>query len=1246
MKQFYLKTLVLCLCIFVGISAFAQPKRHKYLEPFKTTTKKSPLISTEKPIREKSKVQRRASEQLEWISTMTVEGIEMWFSIVSKEDKTCVVGGVDAAGYYWAVDSASCSGPVTIPATVDGYNVIGIAGLAFAELPAITSMNLPESIESIGIEAFYGCTGISNINIPNSVHTIGSAAFYNCSSLISITIPNGVTSIEYSTFSGCTNLTNITIPNSVTTIGKSAFSRCIALATVTIPNSVEGIWDGTFFGCTSLTKIDIPNSVTIIGYRAFYGCTSLASITIPYSVTTIETSAFASCTALENITIPYSVTTIGNGAFEGCIGLKSVYSMIRNPYTINNVFNSGNTILYVPTGSKTKYMNTTGWNVFKCIVEVDGPDDIPDGSIEKPFTALEALVIAQCLSAGEISAKDYYIKGTISRINIPFNTSSGYATFWISDDGSENNEFHVVRTYFLENRKWVDGDRQIKVGDKVIICGKLRNFQGTTSETAPNMSYIYSFYLEDREFFTYKTVEGIDMTFQVIDASKKICQVGGRTGFNLESYNYISAIDEETEGSITIPNYANGYKVTTIYDYAFCNRQKLVSITIPDSVTEIRYRVFSNCSNLEKVSLLSQEVRYFGYHGDNITPDFKGVFENCPKLKTLFINTSEIGSWFANNTTIENIELGNDVTSIGKSAFSGCTGLTSINIPSDVTAIGDKAFNGCDGLKKVIINTPIVGNWFANNTSLENIELGNGVTHIKNSAFYGCRGLTTITFPSNVTTIEALAFLGCDNLKKVIVPDLSSWCNTNFYIGYNLTDISNPLSLAHHLYSDDNTEITNLVIPNSLDSINAGAFYGCSSIESVDIPSNIKKIGDRAFYDCTGLKKVITPDVRSWCAITFERSGWYYDNTVSNPLNYAHHLYNIEGTEITNIVIPEEIDSINDYAFWGGSNFKSVSIPNSIKYFGSDSFYGCNALEKVIVSDLSAWYNIDFYDNPLRYAHHLYSDENTEITNLIIPYGIKHIKDNAFYGASSLTSVVFPNGLEKIGGDAFRDCSAIEAIVFPNGLTYIGSNAFRNCSALNTLVIPNTVIKIGSSAFADCRDLYSVTSLINTPFKLEESAFRNTNEAYETDVIYQKAKLYVPIGTMAIYQSTTGWKKFINMLETDTKFKLTYILDGEVYKVYEIQATEVITPEAVPYKEHYIFSGWSDIPYLMPAHDVTVTGNFTIDPEYVAGIEVSKTADSSPKAYYSPDGRRFDSKQRGLNIIRMSDGTVRKVMVK
>ena len=213
--------------------------------------------------------------------------------------------------------SDNIAGCTALTGIVIPNSVISIGDNAFVECSSLTNMTIPNSVTSIGGFAFYDCENLKSITIPNSVKTIGEWAFC-LSGLTSITIPNSITSISESTFYWCSDLKSVTIPSSVTSIGETAFALCKSLTNITIPNSVKTIGDYAFWECTGLTGIIIPDGVTVISVGAFIQCGSLISIAIPNSVTSIGERTFDGCSSLTNVIIPGSVTNIADSAFKDC----------------------------------------------------------------------------------------------------------------------------------------------------------------------------------------------------------------------------------------------------------------------------------------------------------------------------------------------------------------------------------------------------------------------------------------------------------------------------------------------------------------------------------------------------------------------------------------------------------------------------------------------------------------------------------------------------------------------------------------------------------------------------------------------------------------------------------------------------------------------------------------------------------------------------------------------------------------
>ena len=153
--------------------------------------------------------------------------------------------------------------------------------------------------------------------------------------------------------------------------------------------------------------------------------------------------------------------------------------------------------------------------------------------------------------------------------------------------------------------------------------------------------------------------------------------------------------------------------------------------------------------------------------------------------------------------------------------------------------------------------------------------------------------------------------------------------------------------------------------------------------------------------------------------------------------------------------------------------------------------------------------------------------------------------------------------------------------MLPNKLQIIKMSAFNECNSLKSVTIPATVEFIYQEAFANCNALESVKALPDKPPFLYDNSFSNFS-----------IPLRVPKGCKEVYKTAQGWKNFTNISDAD-KYKLTYVVDGEEYKSYELDYGTSITPEAEPTKEGYVFSGWSEIPTTIPAYDVIVTGSFS-----------------------------------------------------
>ena len=455
----------------------------------------------------------------------------------------------------------------------------------------------------------------------------------------------------------------------------------------------------------------------------------------------------------------------------------------------------------------------------------------------------------------------------------------------------------------------------------------------------------------------------------------------------------------------------------------------------------------------------------------------------------LYFDTSTGAITYCDNSvteaTIPSEINGVAVTSIGGSAFWDCTNLTSVTIPSSVTSIGHATFWDCTSLNSINVaaaNTAYSsanGVLFSKDKTLlveypqgktdASYTIPNSVTSIDYRAFYGCTNLTSVTIPNSVTSISFCAFSGCTGLANITIPnsvtsiEWSAFEYCTSLTSINVAEANTVYSSANGvLFSKDKTLLVqypagktdaSYTIPNSVTSIELGAFCDRTSLASITIPDSVTSIGNSAFSGCTGLTSITIPN-------SVTSIGW---NAFSGC------------TGLTSITIPSSVTSIGSEAFYGCDSLMSVTIPNSVTSIGYCAFENCTSLTSINVADTNTVYSsangVLFDKDKTELIRYPKGKTNASYT---IPNSVTSISGYAFEGCKSLTSITIPDSVTSIGSEAFSNSTSLTSVTIPSSVTSIYYATFSNCTSLTSVTIPNSVTRIGYKAFYGCESLADV----------------------------------------------------------------------------------------------------------------------------------------------------------------------------
>ncbi len=751
----------------------------------------------------------------------------------------------DGKTYYVAGIGSVSGDTVIIPETFNGKPVDKIAITAFKDNVSLKKVVIPDSVTSIGAEAFGGCTSLEYINIPSTVKdfdfsdiknyplkvlSVGidlpedftsptleaifinegviTVSLKNSSNLRYASLPTTLKFIPDEAFKGCSSLTKISIPTGVEKIGKNAFQNCSSLLSVKFSEGLREIGEWAFDECSSLRALSFPSTLTKIKPYAFRMCKSVQTISFAEGLKTVDEAAFFFCESVREIKLPDTLEAIGASSFEKCSAMTKI-TFGKNLKTIGNA--SFARCFALSEIGFNERLETLGTDVFSECTSLSSVA-FPQGIFEigedtfKDCTALttvrlpDALYSVNAIFENCPAMTSLYVSANtnVKALGIPESATvyyNGTQSEWLEKSGNGGDnvlggssiKFQADTLYDFET-----GFRYTSNGDGTCRIGRIPTVEITQSdiripEKSPNGETIV--YIDKNTFPSNNIVTSV-----IIDAPITVITRNTFSYCNMLDYiilpSTLKVIEERAFSGTKIASVIIPEGVEIIGDYAFDMCQSLKGITLPGTLERIGTSAF-HLTALEEVTI-PENVVYVGQNAFNTSKTLKKATVDSVNTRFdagVFTNAADTFELYYTRGVEGWLTLNFDYSLVDKDRPVYINGAipTEITVPESITKIGTYSFTYIPTVTKINLHdgiTTIGWGAFASRPLVEEVKLTNNLTSIESIAFANTT-INRIFIPKNCPYVSNDTFRNTGIVEAIYEGTREEWVKDR-----NLSDVT------------------------------------------------------------------------------------------------------------------------------------------------------------------------------------------------------------------------------------------------------------------------------------------------------------------------------------------------------------------------------------------------------------------------------------------------------------------------